>query len=385
MKESKDKNGSRVIALGGAGDMGRRAVLDLAEKEEVSKLIIADYNLEEAEKLAASIGKEKVTALRVDANDHDGMVRAIEGNDVATGTIGPFYMYEKKVAKAAIDAGVNYVSICDDYDGARDVMSLDSSAKKNGVTIITGLGWTPGISNMLAKKGADEMDSVEKIAISWAGSEFDSEGYAVDLHTFHLFTGKVPSYQGGKWIDVNGGDDRELVAFPKPIGKIHVYNAGHPEPVTIPRYIPEVKTVTLKGGLREPFTNWLDRFITKIGLTRTHAQKEFMGHLYKDILSNITKGAGRPKEEEIASGTRVEVMGMKDGEKSQIIYTNADHMNNLTGLPLAIGALMLGKGEIQTKGVLAPEGCIDPDEFLFELGKRGVRIFEGEEMEKQIN
>ena len=108
--------------------------------------------------------------------------------------------------------------------------------------------------------------------------------------------------------------------------------------------------------------------------------------IYKYILSDITMGiSGRPKDEEIASGLRVELMGMKDGEKSQIIYTCADHMNNLTGLPLAIGALVLGKGEIQTKGVLAPEGCIDPDEFLSELGKRGIRIFEGEEMERQIN
>jgi saccharopine dehydrogenase-like NADP-dependent oxidoreductase len=60
-------------------------------------------------------------------------------------------------------------------------------------------------------------------------------------------------------------------------------------------------------------------------------------------------------------------------------------MNNITGLPLAIGALMMGQGKIKAKGVQAPEGCVDPGLFLSELGKRGVKVYEGDRFEKVIN
>jgi saccharopine dehydrogenase-like NADP-dependent oxidoreductase len=50
-------------------------------------------------------------------------------------------------------------------------------------------------------------------------------------------------------------------------------------------------------------------------------------------------------------------------------------MNNLTGLPLAIGGLMLAHSEITVRGVVAPEACIPPDPFLSELGRRGVKVY----------
>ena len=49
-----------------------------------------------------------------------------------------------------------------------------------------------------------------------------------------------------------------------------------------------------------------------------------------------------------------------------------------TGLPASIAALMMDAGEVTAKGVVAPEGCIDPDKFLSELMKRGARIHQTE-------
>ena len=40
-----------------------------------------------------------------------------------------------------------------------------------------------------------------------------------------------------------------------------------------------------------------------------------------------------------------------------------------TGLPASIAALMMDAGEVTVKGVVAPEGCIDPEKFLAALIK----------------
>ncbi|MHB8781724.1 MAG: saccharopine dehydrogenase NADP-binding domain-containing protein, partial [Candidatus Geothermincolia bacterium] len=91
----------RVISLGGAGAMGRYAVQDMASRDAVEELTIADYDLAAAQTLAARLGP-KCKAVQVDANDHAGLVEAVSGYDVAMGSIGPFYKYEVKVVKACL-------------------------------------------------------------------------------------------------------------------------------------------------------------------------------------------------------------------------------------------------------------------------------------------
>ncbi|MCL0097750.1 saccharopine dehydrogenase NADP-binding domain-containing protein [Dehalococcoidia bacterium] len=60
----------KVIVLGGAGDMGSEAVKDLVRFPEVERITIADLNTTAAEKLASSLGEEKVRVQKVDATCH---------------------------------------------------------------------------------------------------------------------------------------------------------------------------------------------------------------------------------------------------------------------------------------------------------------------------
>jgi lysine 6-dehydrogenase len=362
----------KIVVLGGAGDMASRAVRELAAEPEVTSLTVADYNLEAASRLAAELGA-KVRAVQVDANDHEALVAVMSGHDAAASGIGPFYRYEAPVAQAAIAAGVPYVSLCDDYDAAQAVLALDQEAKAAGVTVLTGLGWTPGLSNMLARKAAEQFDLVNEINVAWGSSASDSEGYAVILHTLHIFSGLVPSYQKGRLLSVPAGSGKEQILFPPPAGTITCYHLGHPEPVTLPRFLPgrEVRTVTLKGGLAEQPLNELAIWLARLRLTDTPAKKDILGQIIKAALPLLSKLG---EAEEPCSAVRVDVDGWQDGVYRQLSYGAAAHMPELTGLPLAIGALMLARGEIQMPGVVAPEACIAPDPFLAEMERRGVAI-----------
>ena len=363
----------KVIILGGAGDMGSRAVRELAQDPEVERLTIADANLQAAERLAGSLGGAPVDVARVDARDHDALRATVSGYDVAASAIGPFYLFEELVASAVVDAGVPYVSICDDYDGTQAVLGLDARARQAGVAVLTGLGWTPGISNVLARKAADALEEVEEVNVSWAGSASDSEGFAVILHTIHIFTGQVPSYRDGRELRVRAGSGRERVRFPEPVGQVDVYHVGHPEPVTIPRFMPGVRTVTLKGGLSEAPLNRLAIALARARLTDTPEKKERLGRLIERALPVLSR-LGKPAQP--CSAIRVDVRGRAGGEARTVSYGAAGHMAALTGVPLAIGAKMLAAGEIEARGVVAPEACVPPDRFLAELGRRGIPVYE---------
>ncbi|MBU1670609.1 MAG: saccharopine dehydrogenase NADP-binding domain-containing protein [Actinobacteria bacterium] len=369
----------RVVALGGAGVMGRFGVRDLVSKDSVEELLIADYDIEAARAVASELGA-KCSARGVDANDHEQMVSTVKGYDVAMGTIGPFYKYEKKVARACIDAGVDYVSICDDYDAAAAFLELDAEAKKAGVTAITGVGWTPGITNVFARLGADQLDEVDEIATSWACDPADTAGKAVTLHYIHAVTGMIPSFIDGRLAYIKAGSGLEKIRFPETVGECNVFHAGHPEPVTIPHFI-NARTVSLKGGLTDPFLVGLTSTLVGMGLTKTERRKDLVGGFFNKILPYL-ESIGKPPV--TCSACRTDITGKKDGKWTHLAYGAAEHMDKLTCLPTSIVVQMVGEGLITEKGALPPEACVDPREFLKRLAEGGVRIFEGDEMVKPL-
>jgi saccharopine dehydrogenase-like NADP-dependent oxidoreductase len=51
-----------------------------------------------------------------------------------------------------------------------------------------------------------------------------------------------------------------------------------------------------------------------------------------------------------------------------------------TGIPASIAALMMNEGDVTEKGVMAPEGCVDPGKFLVAFLKRGAKIHQTEKI-----
>ena len=365
----------KIVVLGGAGDMGAETVRDLVRYSNATDIVIADKNVHAAEKLIESIDTNKIRVREIDATSHDDLVRVMHGSSAVAGALGPFYRFERPIIEAAIEAEVNYVSICDDHDAAEAALALDEEAQQKGRRILTGMGWTPGLSNLLARKGYEKLEEVEAINIYWSASAADSEGLAVILHTMHIFTGKVTSFQDGRFINIKAGSGKELVEFPPPMDAVSTFHLGHPEPVTIPRYFRGVKEVTLKGGLAENYLNYLSKFVSALGLTQVKFTKQLLGYILKTALPVLPKNKSRN-----ASAIRVDVRGKRHGEDVTLSYAVTDKMRRLTGLPLSIGTMMMAGNKINRFGVFGPEAdnAVDSKEFLKELEARDIKVAQRE-------
>ncbi|MBM3134978.1 MAG: saccharopine dehydrogenase [Chloroflexi bacterium] len=359
----------KIVVLGGCGDMGSYVVRDLVAHSDAA-VVIADYRLPQAQKLAAELGG-RTSAAFVDANKENSLLSVLQSADAAVGCIGPFYHFAPKMASAAIQAGVNYVDICDDYGPMPALFALDEAAQQAGITAITGLGWTPGMTNVCARRGADRLDAVDEINVSWAGGAADSEGLAVIMHVLYAITGKVPTYMNGQWQDIDALSGKEVVEFPQPLGKVEVFHCGHPEPLTIPRYI-KANTVTLKGALTPKWNDDFAAFLVRLGLGSTPGRIAFTAKAVHTI-EGVFRTGGVP-----ASAMRVDVKGTKGGVRKHYAFAAADKMGRLTGIPAAIGAVLLAQGQIAPKGVFAPEGCLDPQLLIDELARRNIQVYEQE-------
>lgn len=358
----------KIVVFGGAGDMGSEAVRDLAGNPSVESILIADFSERRAAELADEVGP-KAEAVKVDANHHNRVVEVMKNGDAVLSCVGPFYKFEEKMVRAAIDARVDYASICDDFDAAESTLALDKEVKKAGITVLTGIGWTPGMSNVLARHGMDRMDQAKRVNVAWAGSADDSKGLAVVKHTLHIFTGKVPTYSNGKWKQVDAGSGMEKVEFPPPIRKIPVYHLGHPEPVTLPHFIEGLEEVTLKGSVVPLYLNHVSIALSKMRATDSSTKRDAVGAIVHALGPLLGQGGVG------MSGLRVDVHGFKNGKPAHFIYTCVDNMSRLTGIPASIGVTMLaGRKLLATKGVVAPEAAIDPDDFIKELEKRNLKI-----------
>jgi lysine 6-dehydrogenase len=356
----------RFIVLGGAGVMGQEAVRFLAAYPGVSEVMVADQNLNAAQAVAQELGGP-TRACQVDALDHEKLVETIRGYDVALGFIGPFLSFERRQAQAAVEAGVHYVSIADDYEAAREVLALDEAARAAGVTIITGLGSGPGISNLLAMKGTNAMDRPRRIHIAWFSGVDQASGKANFRHSIHIFSGKVPSFENGREVMVRAGGGKEMVDFPPPCGRVPAYYVGHAEPVTLPRYIPGLETLTLKGGVWPAWQGRALILMERVGLFRSERSQKFWADLMCRVLPKLPSGKFT------VSGFRVDVHGEKDGRPAHYWYTEVGPMVPATGIPAALGALMLAEGKISQRGVFPPEAVIDPDPFFASLEPYGLK------------
>lgn len=371
----------KVLVVGGTGGMGQGAARDLIKQEQIKKVILGDINIDPIrvqDKLKAS---DKISLSKIDVNDHQGLVGVIREVDVVVNCAGPFYKTAVAVARAAVEAKVNYIDICDDYEATEILFAsdIDQAAREAGITVLTGMGSDPGTNNVLVKWYADHLDRVDEISLFWVVSIAELAGAAWD-HSLHMTIGKIPQYLDGQLVHVEGGTGVETAQFLEPLGTCQVRYVGHPQPLTIPRYIKGLKKVEIKGAL---IPLWVDELIKEQKETgflskepvEVHGTRVTPYDLTLRLWDTIPQNRDNGPE---ASGLKVIVKGERNGK--QVTYT-ADIVGRMrpgTGLPASIAALMMEAGDVTVKGVVAPEGCIDPDKFLAALLKRGAKIHQTE-------
>ncbi len=345
----------KIIVLGGAGDMGSRAVEDLAFEQDVELVTIADRDEAAADSWRDLLAEApaKVEVAPVDATDHEALTNVMRGHDVAASALGPFFKFEPLMVHAAIDAGVNYVSVCDDWIACEKALDeWDTPAREAGVTAVTGMGASPGLTNMLACFMARGLDRVRQIDVSCFQPWSAGGGEAVFRHLLFIMSGEVAAFQGGKAMRVPACSVATEMDMPK-YGRRRLYNLGHAEPVSLPRHFPDLEACNFWMGMG-----------TGMSLLVAMAKR---GWLAGEKNANRALRVLAPFEKSLAgadpglSSIRVDVYGEKDGAEAHRMACGTGVMRDYTGLPLSVGALALGRGQTINPGpgVFAPESCFD--------------------------
>ncbi|MCR4407207.1 MAG: saccharopine dehydrogenase NADP-binding domain-containing protein [Anaerolineae bacterium] len=369
-----------IIVLGGAGDMGSRAVEDLAASPGVRRVTIADRNISAAREIAAKLAGQgaAVDARYIDANNHRELVEAMRGYDVAASALGPFHLFEVKLVRAAIEAGVHYASICDEWEAAGAVIDqYGEEARRKGITIITGLGTSPGLSNAGVRYWAQQLDRIQRADIYVYQPLNAGGGQAVVRHMLHIISGRVVAWRNHQRVMIPACHEERLVEFPR-FGRIKVWNMGHSEPETIPRFIPDIEEVNFFMGFGPGSGFFI--YPARWGLFGSRRIRDAVAQ----AVSFIERATSGQEPEEGA--VRIDVWGEVNGAEVHRLACGIGQMREATGLSLSIGTQMLARGELLTEqgGVYAPEACLDPQTFIARLNARGIKAYQDLEMTQEI-
>ena len=371
----------RVLVLGGAGAVCNETTRDLAEFSDFGEIVVADYNMEAAQALVNEIGDQRLSAMFFDAEDYDAMLKLFPDFDVVVN--GLPWKYDLPVTKACVEVGVNGL----DVSTEEDQWSYDLEAKEKDILFIPGVGATPGITNVMARSGADQMDQVDEVQINFAAfrSPAPAPGLLITfLWEFHPKTESRTYYKDGEFIWVGPFEGLQMVNFPGQIGEQEVCYIPHPETQTMPKSL-GAKAVSVKGCF-PPHAMRLAKAMLESGLyseepITVKGIETTAFEMMHEILLELPETKQTPLW---AYGLVVDVIGKRDGRDITIRFWSqhppmeewggkAAYYKNIA-IPLSIGAQMIARGDIKARGILPPESVLDPGIFFAELEKRGITV-----------
>ncbi len=391
----------RVIVLGGAGSMGRVTVRDLVEtlpREEDWQILVADFSLERARSLVETFEDPRLRAVRVDVKDQKAAVKAL---GPAFALINSTSHHLNLAAMAlALEIRAHYVDLGGLFHVTRKQLELDARFRKAGRLALIGMGAAPGITNMLARKAADRLDTVREIHFRLASvdkTRYDSKpALAADysLQTILEEFSLCPAvFTKGKFTFVSPMSGDRPHEFPEPVGIRRPMHTLHSEVATLPLSFADkgIRECTFKIAFDPDFLEKV-RFLRDLGLASAEkidfpdgSRVSPIELVNRVVMSNPAPVAkGRLVQHEVV---RAIVKGFRDGKKVTLIedlHTTGMPAWEIgleidTGAPPAVAVQMLVAGEIAATGVQPPESCVPVKPFFDRLRLRKMRVKSAEQ------
>ena len=376
----------RALVLGGAGAVCQETVRDLAAYSDFAEIVIADLDLAAVERLLADIGDDRLQPLAFDARDYEAMLRLFPGFDVVVNGL-PF-QFDLTVNKACVEAGVNGLDLSSDDPQ----FALHEQAVARGVTFVPGMGATPGTTNLMVRRAAEQLDRIEAVDIYFAAFRCLAPAPGLLATTIWEFKPdqeerKAVYYEDGTWHPAPPLSGGKTIRFHPAIGEQDVYYVPHDEANTLPRSYPGLRRATVRGCF-PPQVMALMSALLNAGLL-SDRRLTLAGAEVTALEAVRALLASSPTSQENATwayGLVVEVRGVRQGRGLTCTYRNqhppqktwggrAAYFKNV-GIPLSIGAQLIASGQATAAGVRPPELAIPTAPFFRELARRGIVVEE---------
>ena len=239
----------KILILGGAGLMGAGIARDLLSDRaiiDISALRLCDNSTERLQRLASELDDPRIETQRLDVTDPAPLAQALRDVQLCINAVPTLAGHQMAIFEAALVARVPYLDL--GGLGTYTVKQLAEHARfaAAGVTAVLGVGSDPGMSNVICRAVANELEEIDRINLYWA-AELTGEENPVLCPPYNVATVLAeyahPSTQffDGRHVECAALTGREVIELPEPWGRCEFMHTAHSEPLTVP----------LAAGIRE--------------------------------------------------------------------------------------------------------------------------------------
>jgi len=160
-----------ITLLGGAGYMGAGIVRDLVSDRaiiDITRVRVCDTSREKMQALADELGDPRLELVDLDVATPEALQAAIAGSSICINCVPTLLGYQMRIFEAALAARVAYVDLGGLGTFTVKQMAEHARFKAAGVTAVIGAGADPGMSNVICRAVADELDEIDSIRLYWA-------------------------------------------------------------------------------------------------------------------------------------------------------------------------------------------------------------------------
>jgi lysine 6-dehydrogenase len=357
----------KVVVVGGAGEVGMAGSRELPQCRDVDHLVIADVDEERAGLLAAELAgaRSAVSAVGLDVRDSPHALTVLEGADLLMNCLR-FALFDHAIELAS-EAGVDYADLISEPTAAHHL-----AAERAGITAVSGLGATPGLSNVLVRHAAEELDELEEAHISWVSFRTIAPTPGALNTILWELSEDCPTrqyFQDAQYLSAGFMEGCREVEFAAPVGRQRVYFVPHTEVRTLPRHFPSLRFCAVRGSWRPELMDDI-RVLNRYGLLEGGALETTRDRIWERV-------GGERDNAFWPLFLKLEVVGAVNGNTLRRVY-DVSHpvewgpqgMARMTGTCAAVGAQLLARHGRRGAGFIDPEVYYDPREFLRELALR---------------
>lgn len=360
------------ILILGAGLMGPAAAFNAMADPEVSQVVLADANptqLDAAKrKLAGKPGAAKLSPVQLDLTDQTAAVKIMTGCQAVVAALPrPVSIL---AIRAALRVGVPLVDLT--WPAEEHMPGLSAEVAAAGGLIIPGCGVEPGLTEIMARHLAEQLDQVDELHIKCGGIPEKPEpplGYKIVFGGRQLPLREQDGYrvEAGRLQPVPRYSGVETITFPG-LGKLEAWHETF-----MPWLLDLPALQTLEAGtqktIRWPGYAAKVAVLKELGLLSLEpVEVEGVKVVPKKLLDALLYPQVAMKEgERDITVLRVEVSGQKAGQPHHLKADIVDYydetegftsMARTTAFTGAIVARMIGRGEVSRRGLLTPEQVI---------------------------
>lgn len=388
---------TKVLIIG-AGGVGSVATHKCAQAHEFfDEIVLASRTESKCAAIAASVrartGKA-ITTARVDADNVPELTALLEAEQPTLVLNVALPYQDLSIMEACLNAGVHYLDTAN-YEPPDEAKfeykwqwAYRERFREKGLMALLGSGFDPGVTNVFCAYAMKHLlDEVHVLDIIDCNAGDHGQPFATNFNpeiNIREVTARGRYWERGEWVETDPLSWSMTYDFPAGIGPKKCFLMYHEELESLTKNLKGLRRARFWMTFSENYLNYL-KVLGSIGLTsidpvdyegRSIVPLQFLKRLLPDpaSLGPLTKG-------KTCIGCRMQ--GLREGkEKTVYIYNICDHeaayaevgsqaISYTTGVPAAIGAMMMVSGQWMRPGVWNMEEC-DPDPFMNELQRRGL-------------